>query len=118
MVAKSLREARSLVKKRNIGEVIVSARMELPDALDDYRYIDNDRFLELLPELLHTTCWLSYLSMKCNNSSTDDILSDRGVLHEMIHLIDSVKRGERVTLTVNYVRKLFHKLQDRTIGVY
>ena len=38
---------------------------------------------------LHEICFLGYIAIKSGNADIDDILSDKGVLHESIHLLDN-----------------------------
>jgi hypothetical protein len=75
-IANSKEEADSIVRKRGLNEKIIGeSNIEInKDALYD---------------LMHEICFLGYIAIKSGNADIDDILSDKGVLHESIHLLDN-----------------------------
>lgn len=76
--AKSYHAANRLAIIRNIGEAIIGEDI-------DYKYIAKEP--ETIVEALHEACFLSYLVLKSGKLGIDEILGDRGILHEMAHLL-------------------------------
>jgi len=70
-------EAEKIITSRNISEKIIG-EMDFVDCIDR----------EKLPKLIHTICFLSYIALKSGKATAEEILSDKGVLHEAIHLLD------------------------------
>lgn len=76
--ATSLDEANRIAESRNIGEVIAG------ESLD---WTHFSQVPKSTMEALHEACFLSYLAVKSGKMGLDDVLGDKGVLHEMAHLL-------------------------------
>lgn len=73
--ANSLREARKLARQRGIGEVVQGVCESETVQPED------------LTGKAHLACFLGYIALKAGTMTLEDILGDRGVLHEAIHLL-------------------------------
>jgi len=76
--ATSLAKAKRIAVARNIGEVIEGE-------LTEWEFVSQRTSNPM--EALHEACFLSYLAMKAGAMDVDDVLGDKGVLHEMAHLL-------------------------------
>lgn len=56
---------------------------ELKERYTDISELPLDKFLLILPEVLHLTCIISYLK----EIPTYITLSDTGLIHELVHLL-------------------------------
>lgn len=78
VIAVSKEEAEKIIEGRGLDEKIVGSReINSSDAYD----------------LLHTVCFLGWIALRTGKASPDDILSDKGVLHEAIHLFSGSYDG-------------------------
>lgn len=82
-IASSEDEANQIIKERNLNEMIIG--------VSD---IEIDK--KLLASLIHEVCFLSYIAMKSGKANIDEILSDKGVLHESIHLLDDTFNADTI----------------------
>lgn len=63
----------------------------------------DEDFLDRLPDALHFTCYVSWIKeVKC-----DEILSDTGLIHELVHLL---KPSTRQYTDLKEVRKKFEEI--------
>lgn len=75
--ANSFEEAELLSRNRNIGEVV--------EGRTDFESKECLINLQDLQDLIHYTCFLSFIASSANLISINDVLGDLGVLHELIH---------------------------------
>ncbi|GAB3643933.1 hypothetical protein GCM10027423_45700 [Spirosoma arcticum] len=115
MLCDSIDEAVRLIEQRKLDEVIASEIQEV-DVMPDYRSLNHYEFLTNLPEILHTTSFLSYLALRSQTVHIDDVLGDEGVLHELTHLMTKTISIDEDSLCL--IRTKLHQLQSRTIGLY
>lgn len=92
-------QAQSIAKERGIGEKIIGSK-ELQDSFDK----------EKIYQLLHHICFMSFIAIKSGKAGVDEILSDRGILHEAIHFLD----GSCDAKTVSEFNKKLHWLKEIT----
>ena len=50
---------------------------------EEYVKLSSAEFMERLPEILHLVCIVSYI----DDFTTKEVLSDEGLLHQLIHLL-------------------------------
>ena len=77
--AYSYEDAFKLCNERNIGELIIgeaNCSSGTPSSN-----------VEDLVEILHEACFLSYLALKAGRVSIDEILGDKGIVHEIAHYL-------------------------------
>ena len=60
---------------------------ELKQDYEKFNSMSNEDFLKNLPEILHFTCFICYLK----EIPTSCCLSDIGILHELIHLLNNIE---------------------------
>lgn len=94
VTANSLKEAEEIINIRNIGEKIVGEleNSPIPKTLNSL-------------ELLHYVSFLSFIALKSGKLTIEEVLGDRGVLHELIHIIS----GTSDEITTNNIHK---QIQD------
>jgi hypothetical protein len=91
-------EEASLFCRTSIDEKVVGC-------LDEFSLFSDLIFEDLTSdELLHLVCFASWLNLKSGYCSIDDILSDCGVLHELIHY-----RSDEINISP--VSELRHKVK-------
>lgn len=96
--AGSWKEAQELCWKRNIGEIIVGKT--------GYHKKDSEPSYH---GMLHESCFLSYICLKANLLSVEEVLSDEGIVHELSHIIDNNKNTctvDKLKARVAWLRKL------------
>lgn len=111
----SLCEAERLVSERNLGEEIVSGLSEVT-LIPDYRDLNNYEFLCNLPEILHTASFISYMALRSQKTTIDDVLGDEGILHELTHIAAKAIPVDENSLSS--VRMKLEKLQRCAIGLF
>lgn len=96
--ADSYAHAQQLCWKRNISEVIVG-HIEEPE-----------RKKELTEaEVLHESCFLSYICLKAGLITLEEVLGDGGIVHELSHTMvhnDNAHSIEELLVRVAWLRKL------------
>jgi len=106
---------REIARQRGLNEVIESKIMDIKP-IPDYQNLSDKEFLKMLPEIIHTVSFLSFIAMKSKTISVEDVLSDEGVLHELTHLNANLNGCHKKSLTC--VRDLLRNLQRRAVGCY
>jgi len=76
--ARSYKGAEKICIARNIGEKVLGV---LPEPDLDVNPSENPM------QSLHEACFLSYLALKAGTLSIDEVLGDKGILHEMTHVL-------------------------------
>ena len=74
-------------------------------AVDSYRKyceITDEEFIENILNILHFAVYICYIK----NLKTEDVLSDTGIIHELVHL---TKENTRKFVDIKNIRKLFAK---------
>lgn len=120
--AKSFKEAESIAVERNIGEKVIGISSGIKDgfgrkvpeelANPDFVKLSDIGFVKQLPDIIHTACFLGYISSH-SASRHIDILSDQGVLHELIHLMVDNNTDTR---KIRRARGKFMQLQNSILG--
>jgi hypothetical protein len=72
---------------------------ELKKTHEEMCALPDNRFLKKLPEAIHLACIISFFK----ELRTCDVLSDEGIIHELVHLLS----GTEVTTTLDEIRKEF-----------
>lgn len=70
---------------------------------DTFKAMSNDEFLEKILDAIHFACYISYVK----NLNTKQTLSDKGIIHELVHL---TKESTRKFQDISKTRKKFNKL--------
>ncbi len=119
--SKSFKEAEKIAEKRNIGEKVMGISSGtkdgygriIPEELKnpDFRNLSDYDFIKQLPDIIHTACFLGFISSHGNNPI--DVLSDEGVLHNLIHLMVCSETNTRM---IRRVRGDFYELQNSIQG--
>lgn len=96
--ATSTRQAEAIARKRNIGER-VEGRGEAP--VKKYGLTPIQK--------LHQATFLGWIGIKAGLLTEDDVVGDRGLVHEMIHMMETAD-DQQEELDENYSAywKLFH----------
>ena len=115
VLCNSLFEADKIIKERNLGEEIISEFQEIK-VIPDYKNLDNCQFIEMLPEILHTTSFISYIALRSKRVTVDEILGDDGILHELTHLIAKTIPIEEDSLCE--IRSKLSVLQQCAVGLF
>ena len=68
-----------------------------------FKKMNDKEFLENIVDALHFACYVSWL----NKLSTEETLSDTGIIHELIHLTQTNTRRYQ---DIRKTRKKFNKL--------
>jgi hypothetical protein len=72
ILATDEKEAALICTERGIGESVLGESDSKPITIKD----------------IHMICFMSFIALKSGKMTVDEILSDRGVLHEAIHILD------------------------------
>lgn len=99
--------------KRNLNEFIESQLMDI-DTVPDYSKLSLKEFENRILEILHTSCFLSFVALKSKTITIDEVLSDMGVVHEIAHYI-SLKGNKK---SLSRLRDLVKDLQTKAVGLY
>lgn len=118
--AASEKIATDIITKRNIGEKIIGVgvlltdgymrKINIEEANPTFKDLTDFDFVKKLPHIIHSACFLCFITNKDNS-----VLSDTGIIHELIHLLTS---EHTTTRDIRIVRKQFLKLQREAIGFY
>jgi hypothetical protein len=76
---------KKMVNQRGLNESVESQVMDIKP-MPDYQNLSDNEFMEMLPEIIHTATFLSFIALKANTITVEDVLGDEGVLHELTHL--------------------------------
>lgn len=110
----SIKEINRKVSLRGLNEKIESSIQSI-DTIPDFKELTNSEFILNLPEIIHTYCFISYLALKQNCVSVDDVLGDEGVIHDLSHLL--TKTIDITDKEVNKIRKRLAKLHRKVAGL-
>ncbi len=75
---------------------------KLKDNYETFCLMPDEVFLEKLPSALHLACMICYLK----ESPLEQSISDTGIIHELVHLLDI---PEDSTTHLNTIRDKFEK---------
>lgn len=100
---------------RGLNEKVESTIMDM-EILPDYSLLCEQEFMQRLPEIMHTCCFLGFVAVKSNTITIEDILGDNGVVHELSHAIADLEGCNKKSLTC--IRDLVKRLQEKAIGFY
>ena len=92
--ADNMEEAQEICKNRGLGETIIG--------------ISDGR--EQIFAFLHSVCFACYMAVKGGKMTIDEALSDQGLIHEIIHLLD--RSG--LTTDIDTLNKKLQKLNEYT----
>lgn len=115
VLCQTIEEGEELVKLRNIGEVIDSALMEDIKILQDYSLLDDSEFVYRIKEIVHQICFISYIALSAGLISIREVLGDKGILHESIHL--SVGTHHNL-YHLPEIREKYRKLRNLDLGLF
>lgn len=79
-VADSWEEAQAVADSRGMGEMVQGVQ-----SVSEFNA--ESVAVKSFSDLLHMGCFLSYVALKSGKAIPDEILGDRGVLHEIVHVI-------------------------------
>ncbi len=123
--ADSIYEAREIAKRRNIGEkelwkqgVVTNGygqKMNMEIMNPDFRNLSNYEFLNKLPEIIHSACFMGFILSKQGKAKTEDLIGDGGIIHELIHLLQSGTENPREFIRI---RGQFHAMQMQVEGMF
>lgn len=77
---------------------------ELKNQYEEFRDMSDEEFFSDIPKLLHFVSFVAFLK----EISTNTLLCDDGLLHELIHILNGV---EEVT-SKNEIRYMFNVLME------
>lgn len=100
--------------ERNLNEVIESGIRNV-SVIENYGHLSDEQFMLRLPEILHTCCFLAFVAIKSGRYDLAGVLGDRGIIHEISHLIHL---GQTPETTVSDVKKMFSHLSNAVVGIY
>lgn len=103
LFAPDLATAVKYTEERGMGEQVVSLGTAEPPIVLPSEWLDAGN----LPQATHAACWLSYVALKAGVATVDELLSDNGILHDLIHLslpADNFGGGAREI--INRIRRL------------
>lgn len=102
------------VKKRGLRETIDSQIMDIDIPFPEYDKMSLKEIEGRLPEIIHSTCFLSHIALNSKNISIADVLGDEGILHLLSHSLDSSSNKKSLTC----VRDLIRDLRIKATGCY
>ena len=74
---------------------------ELKNHYIDFTFMSDKEFIEKLPNAAHLACMICFLK----EIPTENCLSDKGIIHELIHLMSTPKEE---LLDLSEIRELFN----------
>jgi|GEM_PF-3694370 len=80
VVADSWEGAKAIADARGLGEVVEGVQSVADFNADSVA-------VKSFSDLLHMGCFLSYVALKSGKATPEEILGDRGVLHEIVHVV-------------------------------
>lgn len=104
---------RQAIKRRNIGESVESQIQEIECIVDFTKLLLVD-FNTHLPEITHLACYLSFIALKANTITIEEVLGDEGIVHQLSHLMSQ----EINEFSVRKIMADLQKLQKSAIGSY
>lgn len=105
---------RTAIKKRGLGEKMDSVIMDIEPTFPDYGKMSLKEIKNKIPEIIHSTCFLSQIAINSNNIKVADVIGDEGILHLLSHSINSSNKKKSLTC----IRDLIRDLRTKAIGCY
>ena len=96
IIANNKANAIASIKERSIGEVIIGTSGEIKQVE-----------VSTIEELLHYCCFVSFIALKSKKATVEQILGDRGVLHELIHILSGISDDKTTKDIVKKIDWLF-----------
>jgi hypothetical protein len=115
IIGRSAADVNRKAIERGLGEKIISQFMPVK-TLVSYSKLKTEELLERLPEVAHAVCFVSLPAINTGVLTQAEILSDSGLLHELIHLMDKSQTPDPVVL--KQVRRLLRRLESAATGFY
>lgn len=106
---------KKVVCQRGLNETIESQIGDV-QPIEDYSLLNDEEFKKRLPEILHTTCFLSLVALKAKTVNIEDILGDEGIIHEITHYLADIDGCHKKSLSC--IRDFIFALQKKAIGLY
>lgn len=113
ILADSMNEAILYRSQRNLKEVIDSQLMNNIDPVELEKLPDNE-FIDKLPDVIHSTTFISFVALSSGSVSVESILGDYGILHELIHLQADVKAVDNPS--IKELKAKIVELKEKTAG--
>lgn len=101
---------------RGLNEYIESSLQEIEAPIQRYSELGHESFVERIAEITHWACFMSWIAVNAKRTNPDSVLGDKGVLHELIHLMSN--SSENTESNVSYLRTLLSQLEDAAVGFY
>ena len=96
-------DAECLIQQRGMGEEIIGTRETPPESTAPGTGM----------RLLHQVCFWSHIALKSGTATVDEVLGDRGVLHEVVHHLE----GSGDDITASCLMEKVAWLQSRVPGL-
>jgi len=83
--ARSARHARQVAKRRGLGEKILgeTGRRKAPYTTPS-EWLAKRRLRNA--DVLHALCWMAHLALKSGAATPEELVGDRGLIHEYAHM--------------------------------
>lgn len=119
VIAKNKDEALEKIKKRNIGETLQSH----PLSLDGKKLINVVELFdkEQYKSCLHAAVFITFVLTSANIINASKLLSDVGVVHELVHIVTNVEPGLLIKDIRNKLielQQLFDEITHEVVGNY
>ena len=114
--AKDEKEALEILLTRRTKETIIGEGYD-KIGLKRKSNASDAHILKNLPSIIHQYCWLSWIALKSEMISIDEVLGDEGVMHELIHLLDPDSEIQTKE-DIRKVKKLLKKIEDLPLGIF
>lgn len=110
----SIEKIKKAVDLRGLGEMLDSSICDIA-VIEDYSLLSDCEFKNRLPEIIHTWCYLSLIAFNSGGLSIQEILSDRGIIHELTHILHI---GETSETNIKGVKHRLRLLKKIVVGIY
>ena len=113
VLAYSEQDALNKITRRNIGEKLRDSRPLSPtkfDIIDAVELFDLGKF----KHCLHAVTFMSYVLARAGKIDPIESLSDRGIIHELIHIVTNIYTNQSQFLNTTFKTQLieFQELFD------
>ena len=102
------------IDRRGLGETIDSIITEIDTIFPDYGKMPLREIENKLPEIIHSTCFLSHIALNSNNITIADVIGDEGLIHLLSHSLNSSTNRKSLTC----IRDLIRDLRNKATGCY
>ena len=113
VLAYSEQDALNKITRRNIGEKL---RDSQPLSITKFDIIDAVELFDLgkFKHCLHAVTFMSYILAKAGKIDPIESLSDRGIIHELIHIVTNIYTNQSQFLNTTFKTQLieFQELFD------